>query len=230
MLQITRRVRNPEKGNKLLYIVEFPKVISYLLRYLYKIRFGSKVSRLPKTFFSLSNFLKFEIIKAFADDESRVGESRITFISSNKFLLSDLKRMITQSLDLNSKDFSDVFYVSSSKVYNFEFRRNTLNTFYKFINYNHRKKKDLLKSIINRGSTPGNKYREGEAQKLILGMISKKPRTAIELSSKLGIKANNVRYHLYKLKQMSKVIDTSGGQYHTTIWGINNVKKNTLYE
>ena len=229
-INITRRIRIPKEGNKPLYSVEFPKVISHVLRHIYKIKFGSKSSRLPKNFFFLSIKLANQIVKSFADDESHVGESFIIFVSSNRKLLNDLKKLIKLKLYFLYPFLTGIKYLSSAKAYNFSLKRGGLTFFYKKVNFDHPEKRKILNFLINRKSTPGNKFKEGEAKNLIFEILSKGPSSSIELSQKLGIKPKNIRYHLYNLKEEGKIIDKKEKIYRSKIWSVKNAQTNMLHQ
>lgn len=230
-MEITRRTRSPkEKNNRLLYITEFPKVVSYILRHIYKIQFGSKLSRLPESFFFLPKELVIQVIKSFADDESHVGESFVIFVSSNKNLLNDLKKLIELKVSQISPFLTKIKYLDSAKAYNFSLKRRGLDYFYKKINFDHPEKKRILYFLISRNSSPGNKFKEGKAKKLILKILSNKPTTSIELSIKLGIKPKNIRYHLYNLKKEGIVTDKKEETFRSKLWSIKYVNANKLHQ
>lgn len=212
---IKLREHNLERGKKL-YTIEFPRVFIHILKKIYPIKFDSKNARLPQSFFRLSKPLAFQIIKAFADDESHVGESFITICSSSKDLLKDLKKIITFNL---SSHATAIKYDHSSRVYHFELKRGALNSFYQYCNFTHPYKRKLLKFVINRKSDPGNKFKVGDAEIKILKLLSLRPYSAIELSFKLGIKPKNIRYHLYNLQDTDKIIKHQLG-HNRNIWEI----------
>lgn len=217
---IKSRERIPPKGNKILYTLEFPRIFTYILRHLYKIKFGSKVSRLPEYFFNLPDQLAFQVIKSFADDESCVGETFIAFISSNHKLLKDLRRLIILKLHISSKNITEVKYVPSAKTYNFRLKRKALDVFYKHVNFTHPRKRKMLEFILSRKSTPGSKFKIGEAKRMIFEILSRQPTTAIELALKLGIRPKNIRFHLYKLKNEGKIIESHKTTYGSTVWRV----------
>ena len=217
----TKMRHRVQKNRKKIYLLEMPRIITYIIRKIYKINFRSKKVRLPKEFFNHPPYLAYQVIKAFADDESSVGEHCICFLSVNKKFLNDIRKLLILRVPgIKRKGITKTKYKPHSKCYEFRINRDNLPQFYKYVNYTHPNKKQKLLFILNRSQTTGNKFPKGVAKEIILDLLSKKQMTSNELAFELGIKPKNVRYHLFNLERDKKVGRMNKVSNYSVIWSV----------
>lgn len=217
-IKLRRRIQD----NKPIYNIEFPRIFTHILRGIYKIKFDGYNARLPNYFLSLNPKLASQVIKAFADDESCVRDSKIRFSLKNKPLVEDFYQLFKTTLSLKPDEITKIKQASYNKdIYYFELNRAAFDKYHNHINFFHPNKKMLLEFAIKRGTKPGNKYPIGEAKKRILDILSKKSCSRKELSLLLGIKTKNITFHLKNLIKEDKISLSHKAEYGTQVWRTN---------
>lgn len=225
-------------------IVEIPSVTGYILGHIYKINFESHKSFIPPVIFRLPGKLVAQGIKAFADDEASIDDCRIRFYSSNKRLLSGIKKLIIKKFSEMKDKIGGITesetYLNRKKFieYSFPILSGGLEYYYHLIGFSHPEKKDCLERIIERKQRKWNRRNKNITKLLILRNLEDKNRTVKEISKEVGITESIVRSHLegnksngiLSMKRMSFVKNIDFNNTRGKIWSITEMGLKFLKE
>ncbi len=212
----------------------FPKVISYILKHLYKIDFGTYSGKIPDITFKLPKYMVAQGIKAFADDEGCMDDCRIKFFSFNKGMLSQLKSLIIKKFpEIGEESINNLSPYKSTlrnkeyTGYKFSIKSNGLEAYYKQIGFLHKRKKKLLENWIERKNRKWNRRNKDITKLLILKSLIEKPKISREISNEVGITATNIMTHMkgnnrgIKNLEEDKLVKNIGLTKHRgNIWAI----------
>lgn len=212
-----------------------PRIIGRLLNKMNNSYSGPN-SDIPSFILNGEKRTKASFIRAIFDDESSVLNSLIVIEMTNKKVIHSLP-LLLKSLDIESNN------ITTRKRGKNRRRTYTLRIsgeqefikFYKFINFNHPKKRRLLFVKIN--SYKSHSRKKYKAKEEILSLLSEKSFKTSELSSKLKVKSSCLSHHLKKLKEEGlietiprKIERDLKGRFlniHENQWSLNkNVKNN----
>ncbi|MBU3896649.1 MAG: ArsR family transcriptional regulator [Nanoarchaeota archaeon] len=184
------------------YKVNLPMSIKYILEHIYNEEISASRGGLPKRFFKLSRKLKFEIIKAFCDDEGTVRDSAIIVSSGNKKQLEDIEKIML------SVKFNPEFIIPiknpKSNLYTLGFRNQNFTMYGNKLGFEHTEKKKIMKFQLKRRANP-KIIKPGESRKRILRLLEENPRTSLELAMRLGISQNTTGQNLRILANEEKI-------------------------
>lgn len=225
-------------------IVEIPSVIGYILKYIYKINFESHKSFIPLVIYKLPKKIIAQGIKAFADDEANIEDSRIRFYSSNKRLLSGIKSLMIKKFPEFSGKIGEIKksknYLRGKEYINYSFSifSGGLQSYYNLIGFSHYEKARILKRIIERKGRIWKRRNKNITKLLILQILRNKNKTIKEISSEIGITTSITRCHfegnnttgILSLKKMGYVKDMGFSKTKARIWGTTDKGINFLRE
>lgn len=204
----------------------FPKIISYIIKNLYKIEFDTHNSRVPKILYTLPENFAGEFLKAFFDDEAGVDSSRMKLTSYNFNLLNDIKELINikfPEIYNNTTEIRRTKTVLNNRIfrgYYLSILSKGLREYQNKINFTHPDKKLRLKhSILCSRNGFKNKGR-GITSNNVLKILKEKPHTAYELALKLGITRESVSRSIKNLIEKSLIQEYSKGRYDSIIWSL----------
>ena len=207
-------------------MLQFPKVISYILKHLYKIEFDTYNSRVPDILYNLPEKFAGEFLKAFFDDEGSVDSSRVKVTSFNSNLINDIKELIKikfPKIYNNTTEIRRTKTILNGKLfqgYYFSVLSRGLQEYKNKISFNHTSKKLRLEHALicskNGSKTKGKNITRSN----ILETLKEKPQTAYELALKLNITREAISYSINKLKEESLVQEHSKGKYDSIIWSL----------
>lgn len=206
------------KGFRNKYISPFPKAITKILCKRFHIIFGTFDSRIPKEFFKGERLFLVSILRAFLIDEGNIKDTRIYFTSANLKLLKDLMKICNllgyKYGKIEKKRTVFQFCISTSSFK--QFYTDIMNTGILPI---EDKQKRLESAIMMVNSS----INFSKLDKNILKLLSRKPATITELSSKLYTRGRSIWYHLKKLekKRKVKVVSKRRGKGGASIWSLN---------
>jgi len=225
-------------------IVEIPSVIGYILEHIYKINFESHKSFIPLVIYKLSKKIIAQGIKAFADDEANIEDSRIRFYSSNKRLLSGIKNLMIKKFSEFSGKIGEIkkskSYLGEKEYtkYSFSIFSGGLQLYYNLIGFSHCDKARTLKRIIERKGRQWKRRNKNITKLLILQSLRNKNKMIKEISNEIGVTASITRCHfggnnatgILSLKKMGYVEDIGFSKTKAKIWGITDKGMNFLRE
>ena len=217
-------------------MLQFPKVISYVLKYLYEVEFTTYTGSVPKIVFNLPKEIVAQGIKAFADDEGSVDDSRIRIFSFNKKMLSQIRLlMISKFPEIGIINLGDIVSYTTNlenkkyKSYKFSINSGGLGEYYKQIGFSHKRKKNLLENWIKRKNRGWNRRAKNITKLLILKSLINEPKTSIEISCEVNVSATSVMAHMQgnsngiKSLAKAKLVKNIGLTiHHGKIWAITN--------
>ena len=181
-----------------MYILQFPKVITKILTNRFNIDFSWDKGRIPDEFFDGNRKLLAAIVRAFFIDEGSIHDLSIKFSSKNLALLNDLKEICLKlgyktlpiqngrscyQLSLSNKSFSD-FYHDTISISPLPILRK-------------QKRLELGLLLLSK------KYVHFDVESEIIRNLEKKPMTRPQLCELIVARRNNICFHLDKLKQMN---------------------------
>tara|TARA_Y100000310_G_scaffold325361_1_gene388720 strand:+ start:60 stop:1283 length:1224 start_codon:yes stop_codon:yes gene_type:complete len=182
-------------------MVVFPKVISYILKYFYKIEFGTHTGEIPKVMFDLPKEVIAQGIKSFNDDEGGFDDTRVKISSFNKKMLSQFRVLIIKKFPEMKLGIGEIKLCKTmlrNKLYtgyNFAINSQSLEEYYEKIGFLHKRKKELLDQWIQRKDRGWIRRTKGLTKLLILNELIEKPKTSTEISNNIGVTSNSVRCH-----------------------------------
>ena len=217
-------------------IVEIPSVIGYILEHVYKINFESYKSFIPPAIFKLSRESIAQGIKAFADDEANMGDSRIRFYSFNKKLLSGVRSLLIKTFpEFNGKvggvrEYKTYLRGKKYIGYCFPILSGGLKFYYDLISFSHLDKLGRLERHIERKEREWVRRNSNITKLLILQNLKTRSRTVKEISKNIGITENSVRSHfegnissgILSLRKMGLAEDSGLTKTRAKIWTITN--------
>jgi len=225
-------------------IVEIPSVIGYILEHIYKINFESHKSFIPSFIYKLPKEIIAQGIKAFADDEASIEDSRIRFYSSNKKLLSGIKKLIIEKFPEFSGKIGEIrgskSYLEGKKYINYSFSifSGELQSYYNLIGFSHLEKTEILRRIIKRKERQWKRRNKDITKLLILQSLRDKDKMIKEISEDIGITTSIARCHfggnntigILSLKEMDYVKEIGFSKTKAKFWGITDKGINFLRE
>lgn len=183
-------------------MLQFSKIISYILSHLYNIKFGTYKGRIPEILYNLSKNLVAQFIKALFDDEANVDDSRIKFTSFNKPKILQIRNLIMQKFPeikefiTEIKEYNLKFNNKEYACYRFSILSKGLEFYKNNIGFAHKKKSKLLDNYSQRKNRKWNRRPKMITKLLILNNLKEKTQSPQELSNKLNITESSVRAHI----------------------------------
>jgi len=184
------------------YKVIVPFTIKYILEYIYESEISASRGGFPKRFFKIGDKLKFEIIRAFCDDEGTIQDNGITISSGNKKQLEDLKRIMLLS-KFDNENVSEIKKVKNN-LYILKFSGKNFINFCKKLKLSHKEKQKIIEFQIQRHEN-FSKANPGESKEKIIKFLKIRPHTSLELAMKLNISHNTTGQNLRQLIKLNKV-------------------------
>ena len=126
--------------NKQYEKVLIPLSIKYILEHIYEVELSASRGRLPKRFFTMNKSLKYQVMKAFCDDEGTVQDNGIVISSSNKKQLEDFNKLMI-TIGFKSKFITNV-KLGIRNTYSLKFYGDNFIFYGKFIGLVHPEKMD----------------------------------------------------------------------------------------
>lgn len=184
--------------------VEIPSVVGYILEHIYRIDFGTHKSFIPPVIFSLPKRLIAQGIKAFADDEANMDDSRIRFFSSNKRLLSGVRDLIMEKFpELSGPGKIGKIKKSETSLkgkkfvkYKFPIFSSGLESYHELIGFTHPRKSKSLERFIERRERGWLRRKNGITKLLVIQSLKDRNRTVKEISGEVKTTMHTVRGHL----------------------------------
>jgi len=201
-----REYKRIRKNNAVLTIIEFPKVIGHLIRYLYNVEIVFPKTRLSPSIFQLPKNLVSQGIRAFVDDEGSMKVSELRVYSANRKLLKDLVKLIRLKFPKKINKITPIRVSSErgSKCYYFAFLASDLKNYNKLIGLSHPKKLSKLKLAIDIQTRNWSQRRWGETRSLILNSIIKSPKTSYDIAKEVQITQRTVNKYLNGFKDKGR--------------------------
>lgn len=221
-------------------MLQFPRVISYIISHIYGIEFGTYKGEIPKILYKFPRKIVAQFIRALFDDEANVDDSRIKFTSFNKQKIFQIRELITKKFP-EIKDYVGEIVSGKTKfmnktynVYRFSILSKGLGFYYNEIGFTHEKKSMLLKNWLERKNRTWNRRSKMTTKLSILKSLKEKPQSTQELSTKLNITESNVRAHIkgsssgtLSLEKMGFIRKIDLNKFQGGIWEI--TEKGLLY-
>jgi len=200
MPELKIREEHRHMPRAVMYILQFPKVITKILTKKFNIDFSWDKGRLPVEFFNGERKLLAAIVRAFFIDEGSIHDLSIKFSSNNLELLNDLKEICLKlgyktlpiqdgvscyQLSLSNKSFLD-FYNDMISISPLPIVKK-------------QKRLELGLLLLNK------KYIHFDVESEIIKNLEKGPLTGPQLCELIVARRNNIINHLMKLKQKNIV-------------------------
>lgn len=196
--------------------VYLPEVLTLILLWYYNLKpenFLTKKSRLPKRILDKSKDFIISTLVAFIIDEGNIDSSGICIRLKNKMLIYDIEELI-RKIGYNPK------VTKSRRMYNVYLLVNDTRKFYKDYLKLKRKypeismghKEEKLKLIKQRNQRELKNLPEGLTKNRIISLLKEKDITIKELSKKLKITRQGLRYHIKELEKLHVIKTYSKGK------------------
>ena len=201
--------------------VIIPNVIGYILQHIYKIKFDSFNSTVPKDLYALPKELIGSFIRAFADDEAHVYDNHIDFYSANKVLMTQLMSLFNCTFpEIELSELKVNTSVGRNPKYYFYVLSQSRESYYTLIGFDSKEKNKSMVFNLKRGSSCRSRA-PGKTKSDIITNLKEKQLTAKELSRIIGISHGNI---LRMLRNMHNVEIIGRREHGTNIWGLANLK------
>lgn len=196
------------------YGVMFPKAITDILSYIFRIRFV-RTSHLPKLLFNAPKNCQYTAIRAMFDDEGTFSSlNQLTFTSAEFGLINDLKLLLKQNSIKTGKictmerSIGTLHYLTVLSESREEFK--------KLVGFTHPRKSIKLRSIVKNDIKRKNYI---SLSTKVLELLQKEnPLTRFEISKKLNISINSVTDVMYKLRRKGKVRSCFNAKNQPYLW------------
>ena len=184
--------------------VNFPKVLSDILKYIFQVKF-SFPDKLPNTLFTTSDSNKIVFLRALFDDEGYASTAVGISMKSEKIIRQIQELLIKLEIKTTniSKKEGDLFTVN--------IREAEIEKFQKIVNFDHPFKRERLKlrmRIKERNKIMRTRPLEYTRNK-ILDLLRDKPMITFELCEILLLTVSGIYHHLDYLEEM-KLIQRTG--------------------
>jgi len=199
-----------------------PMAIKYIFEQIYNVELSASRGRLPKRFLKMSNKLKYQVIRAFCDDEGTIQDNGIVVSSSNKQQLEDLKILMLKA-GFKEKFITDIKF-GIRNTYNLKFYGDNFIFYGKFIGSRHSEKQDTLNFQINRHLKPRKITKEGETKGKLIKLLKSNSLTSLEIAKKLGISQTWTGAYLRELIRGGEAVKFYRGGKNKITYSYHNIK------
>lgn len=138
------------------YSIKFPRIIAELIENFYGVntmtfesRISDKIKKLPKRYL-------YHGIRAFADDEGCLGNSRVTLYSGNRDLLEGIKGILDY-IKIRRSGIRTFFNPKATSLKGYEIGIQDLELYRKKMGFIHPKKKEKLEEYVRKKKTKRRK-------------------------------------------------------------------------
>lgn len=177
-------------------------VIGYILEQIYKIKFDTFNSRVPKDLFDLPRELVAAFLRAYGDDEGHVYDSSIDYYSNNKNLMNEVLLLINKTFpEIHTSKLKSNAKAGKNIKYSITIYHTSQEKYLQYIGFDHKQKTEDLKFNLIRRNSKDNRYQK----EAILRLLKDENLTAKHISRRLVTSHRNILYHLNQLKRDNKV-------------------------
>ena len=196
--------------------VNFPKVVTRILRYILKVKF-TYPNKIPERIFKASYECKSAFLQALFDDEGTISTNLAIGMSQLR-IIKEIKKLL-KYFAIETGIITPTNYLTKRGIkqkFAFNINKKSYLTFCKKINFSHPKKVIDLKSKIKTQTRKERTRPKHYFNEEILNILKIGPSGSLNIADKLELTLSGLRPHLDRLYQEGKIFKK--GYKNKIIW------------